>query len=134
MLGDDGEDWSWRRTCPMWKRTLAGCRIALLVALALSPTLVLGCGGSGHYLASGAIEVYNSPFSFEAVNEIRLRESPGGALLFFNVFIVPGDSFVIGGLAPTTYDVSINWTDGVRDDFFGVDVFSGSSTPLHVQN
>jgi hypothetical protein len=109
---------------------------SLTLAVALVGTLLLGvsCGGGGYWSPYGRIEVHNSPFSFEFVDAIRVLESYGTDLYFFETFLLPGESLLIDDLYATYYDVTVYWSDGSRDTFVEVDVMPGWTTFLEVEN
>jgi len=111
-----------------------GLRRPLALALAGLVALgAIGCGTAGHYVASGEIEVHNSILSFEFIDAVRVAEVGGPDVLFFDVFLIPGESLYVDGLYPGYYDVTVYWSDGTRTTYFDVDVDSYRTTLVIAQ-
>ncbi len=111
-----------------------GLRHAALVAVIAVVLLTTSCGGGRRWVASGELEIYNSPFSFEFVDAIRVVESFGPDLFFVETFLLPGESLLLDRLYDIYYDVTIYWSDGTQDTYFEVEVPRGWTTLLEVEN
>src|SRR5262245_20190377 len=102
--------------------TLAASTAVAALCLALP-----ACGGGGHHHHDefeGTLEVANEAFSVERLDSIDLDEVGGPDHLSFDVFLDPGESFLVD-LFPDTWDVTLFWADGFVE-FHTVDVFDGS--------
>ena len=98
---------------------------ALLLVMILVASLAgAGCGTGGGYVASGSIEVMNDWLSFEFIDAVRIAEVYGPDVMYYDVFLVPGDSLYVDMLYPTVYDVTVYWGDGMRITYFDVGVDS----------
>jgi hypothetical protein len=104
--------------------------LALFLVAACAATLG-GCGGGGPSpVFAGTLEVHNSANSVEFIVDIEVDEVAGPYYAyFFDQDVVPGESWFLG-LYPSTYDVTLYWSDFFVETFFDVDIFDDTTTTI----
>lgn len=102
------------------------------LALVVVAFLAIGLAGCGdyhdddYYYYGGTLAIENDVTSFEVIDFVHVWV-PGGPVETFAMFLLPGEIDYID-FYPDSYDVELEWSDGLIDYFPGVDIFDGETT------
>jgi hypothetical protein len=110
-------------------KVATGMTIALLAFVPLA-----ACGGGGHHHDPlGTLEVANDFTGIEAITRIDVDEVGGPDSFTFDFLdVAPGESFFVD-LFPSTYDVTVFWTDATFE-VHTLDILDDFTTTLTVVN
>jgi hypothetical protein len=105
----------------------------LFLGLVCLPMLLGGCGGGGGPVFAGTLEVYNEAASGAFIVDIEVDEVFGGYYAyFFDQDVFPDESWFLD-LYPSTYDVTLYWSDFAVTGY-QVDIFDGLTTTIFAFN